>query len=356
MIYDSVIDAPPPTNQEFFEFRRQYQEVLKKFLANENISEDILHKAYKLGRKAILQHLSMLSITAIHDDALIDELQKLESSAHLAIADKASIFLEEVLAPFAMITKEFREAIHLINKRSIEYALRVRSLQEEISHRKRIESDLRESEERHRLMSEVLQASLTEKEALLKEIYHRVKNNLQVVMSLLNLQIESVTDAITKKVLIDSVTRVKSMALVHEMLYQSQNLAKIEMSGYIRKLFEYLCHIYETEFRNEDFNIEIDDISLPIDVAIPLGLIVNELLSNCFKHAFPPGKMGTINVSLTKQNDHIILIVSDNGQGIPADTSELKSLGMRLIHNLTNQLSGKIELEVENGTTFIITI
>lgn len=225
---------------------------------------------------------------------------------------------------------EFRNEIELLNKKNIEYAVRIQELQ----------------------------ASIKEKDALLKEIYHRVKNNLQVISSLLNLQLETTTVPSAKKVLIESATRVRSMSLVHEMLYQTENLAQIEMPEYIDNLFKYLYKIYNIDSKRIKFIADIDAISLNIDIAIPLGLIINELASNSFKHAFPGKKSGAIKLSLKKHDDKIILTISDNGIGIPSELNinDMTTLGMQLIFSLTKQLNGNINLHRSHGTTFILTV
>lgn len=215
----------------------------------------------------------------------------------------------------------------------------------------------KKSEERYRLLYEKLQQSLKEKEALLKEVYHRVKNNLQVVSSLLNLQIETTKDASAKRILIESASRVKSMALVHEMFYQTENLAQIEIGEYIQNLLKYLYQIYDIDSNHIKAITDIDMILVNIDTAIPIGLIINELISNSFKHAFPDNKPGKITLSLKKPDDKIILTVSDNGIGISPkiDINNMSSLGMQLVLSLTRQLGGHIALDRSHGTTFTLT-
>ena len=206
-------------------------------------------------------------------------------------------------------------------------------------------------------IKETLRASLAEKEALLKEVYHRVKNNLQVVSSLLNLQAEATQEPAAQEVLIRSSARVKSMALIHEMLYQTENLAHIDMENYIDNLFKYLFEIYNVDSNKIKLSTDIDTISLSIDSAIPCGLIINELISNALKYAFHGNKSGEIKFSFKKYGNNIILIISDDGEGIPShiDIKNTSSLGMRLIHSLTKQLDGNIVLEKGKGTTFTLT-
>ncbi len=316
-------------DEDFSGFKNQYNTILDKFLNEETTTEMYLNEGYKLGRLAVTENLNIISVAAIHHDCLISFLEKLEKNGHLQIAEKASLFLEEVLAPFQMVAKGFREAINLLNKRSVEYAVRIKSLK----------------------------SSLKEKESLLQEIYHRVKNNLQIISSLLHLQLEATGDPSLQQLLLESVTRVKSMALVHEMLYQSDNLAKIEMREYIDNLFRYLYEMYNVDKNKIKILSDIGPISLNIDVAISLGLIMNELISNSFKHAFPDGNSGEITFSLSEKNEKLILTVSDNGVGIHANilSEDIMSLGMKLVYNLTKQLDGKIVLDKGKGTTFTLT-
>ncbi len=198
--------------------------------------------------------------------------------------------------------------------------------------------------------------SLKEKEAMLKEIYHRVKNNLQVIASLLNLQAKSIADIDSRNIFIESVTRVKSMALVHEMLYQSGNLSQIEMGKYVNTLSKTLADIYHIYNSRVKILIDADSIFLSIENAIPYGLIINELISNAFKHAFPADKPGQITISIKHKDDIISLCVHDNGVGFPAhiDFQNTTTLGMQLIHTLTKQLRGNITLDRSSGTKFTL--
>lgn len=229
--------------------------------------------------------------------------------------------------------------------------------QREITERKRVE--------------EQLQTSLREKEVLLKEIHHRVKNNLQVVSSLLKLQSEQVQDKQTFEMFRESQNRVKSMALFHENLYQSRDLAKIDFAEYIRRIAAYLFRSYGVNPDAITLKIDIEGASVGIDTAMLCGVIINELVSNSLKHAFPTltgqaGKArgerseskGEIRIALCSDTDNqFTLIVSDNGVGLPKDLDfrNTKSLGLQLVNMLTRQLEGTIELDVSDGTAFKIT-
>ena len=207
-----------------------------------------------------------------------------------------------------------------------------------------------------KLANDKLQAALSEKELLLKEVYHRVKNNLQVVSSLINLQADNVKNEEAVDQLKQSADRIKSMALIHEKLYQSKSLAKINFNIYIHSLVEHLLFSHAAHSDKIKINMTIDDLFLDFDTAIPCGLIINELLSNALKHAFPDDQHGEIDISFRLDQGEFILVISDNGIGIPADldSQKITSLGLQLVATLTNQLSGQMTLEKSNGTMFTL--
>jgi PAS domain S-box-containing protein len=202
-----------------------------------------------------------------------------------------------------------------------------------------------------------LEASLQEKEVLLKEIHHRVKNNLQVISSLLYLQSKSIEGQEALEMFQESQDRVRSMALVHERLYQSPDLARIDFAEYVRNLASYLFRSYGVHSNLIQLRINVDDVSLGIDMAVPCGLILNELVSNSLKHAFPNGREGEIRIELCSGDDNeLALVVSDNGVGFPKDLDfrGMESLGLQLVNTLVDQLGGTIELDRSDGTAFEI--
>lgn len=208
-----------------------------------------------------------------------------------------------------------------------------------------------------RRVQEVLQKSVTEKELMLKEIHHRVKNNLQIVSSLLNLQASSIRDPVDLALFGESVDRIRSMALIHDRLYKSHDLAGIEFREYIESLVMSLFHLYGHP--NINFRAEVEDVRLSIDTAIPCGLIINELVTNALKHAFPDRRRGMITVSLaTRTNGDVELSVADNGVGIPEDVDarNTTSLGLQLVNILTGQLTATLEIRRGKGTTFSIVV
>jgi PAS domain S-box-containing protein len=206
-------------------------------------------------------------------------------------------------------------------------------------------------------MEEELKSSLKEKDMLLKEIHHRVKNNLMVISSLLNLQSNYIKDKDDLDMFKESQTRAKSMALIHEKLYKSDDLKSIDFADYMKEIINELINTYKRDPNIIKLNLDLENIILDINTSIPLGLIVNELVSNSLKYAFPDNREGEINVSLKLKDGKYILIIGDNGVGIPRSTDfrNTASLGLQLVNNLTDQINGKIELDRSHGTEFKIT-
>lgn len=201
--------------------------------------------------------------------------------------------------------------------------------------------------------AEQVRSSLGEKEILLKEVHHRVKNNLQVISGLLNLQAHHITDQVSKEIYKESQNRIISMALIHEELYQARDLARVDFGAYIKNLAENLFGSYSVDKDRVTLDLDIDHTEMVVDTAIPCGLIVNELISNCLKHAFPDGMSGRVRVAFHELDDkEYELEVSDDGVGLPPelDITRTASLGMQLIYLIVEQLKGKIEVSREGGT------
>ena len=235
----------------------------------------------------------------------------------------------------------------------------------EITDRKQAEAALQqlnqELEARVEQRTEELIDSLSEKEVLLKELHHRVKNNLQMIQSLLSLQARSIEDPKSLAVLSESQQRVKAMAMAHEKLYHSDSLARINFADYVQSLTRDLLQSYVLNAAMISLSIQVAELELPVDTAIPCGLIINELFSNAIKYAFPEpaadaAQPHVIEVRfLIAENDYM-LTVADNGIGIPetVDLQTAKSLGLRLVNALTRQIRGTLELDRSIGTRFTI--
>ena len=201
-----------------------------------------------------------------------------------------------------------------------------------------------------------LKGALKEKEILLKEIHHRVKNNLQLISSMLNLQCRHIKDRDMVSIFKESQNRIKLMSLIHRILYSSDNVKEIEFEPYIRKLSGYLFKSYGIKEEYIKLNLNINNLSMEIKKAVPCGLIVNELLSNSLKYAFPEGR-GEAYIDFSPLDDgKFLLIVGDKGCSFPCDLDfqNTSSLGLQLVNNLVDQLEGRIELNRENGTEFKI--
>ncbi|HWI57309.1 MAG TPA: histidine kinase dimerization/phosphoacceptor domain -containing protein [Bacillota bacterium] len=209
-------------------------------------------------------------------------------------------------------------------------------------------SDRRQTEER-------IKASLREKEVLLKEIHHRVKNNLQVTSSLLKLQSGYIQDKQAREMFAESQNRIRSMALVHEKLYQSSDLSRINFSEYAESLAALLFRSYGVDGHLIRLKIEAHEAFLSVETAVPCGLIVNELLSNCLKHAFPDKRRGEVRIQIGEQSaGWLTLVVADNGIGLPQgiDIERSVTLGLQLVRTLTRQLNGQLEVASEGRTEF----
>ena len=202
---------------------------------------------------------------------------------------------------------------------------------------------------------ERIQESLQEKEVLLKEIHHRVRNNLQVISSLLDFQADAADDERVRAAFRDSQQRIHSIARIHERLYRSEDLARIDMAGYIQDLAADLKQSYGAW--GVTFEIEVGDEKLDIELAIPFGLIINELVTNAVKHAFPAGRSGEIRIalrSLRSVNGNLEMVISDNGVGLPAkvDPHNPGTIGLTVVNLLTRQLDGRMQVDRRDGTAF----
>jgi PAS domain S-box-containing protein len=208
-----------------------------------------------------------------------------------------------------------------------------------------------------RQREEQLRTALQEKEIMLKEIHHRVKNNLQVISSLLSIQSTYLADPRDAQNFQESRDRIKTMALVHEKLYQSDDLASVDFGPYVERLAANLFRSYAGSGGRVSLRVEVKDVFLDADRAIPCGLIVNELVTNALKYAFPDGRNGNVTVAMHHDDDQYLLIVSDDGIGMRADfdLAETESLGLQLVNMLSNQLGGKVSMDVSQGTRFTVT-
>ena len=209
----------------------------------------------------------------------------------------------------------------------------------------------------HKLAEKQIQQSLREKETLLREIHHRVKNNLAVISSLLSLQAEGISDEGLRRALEESQQRMKSMALVHEHLYQKNDFSRINYKDFIVDVIKELESIYHKRNGTIEIKLNIEDLTLDIDSAIPCSLIINELVTNAYKYAFPDNRSGELGISFAKEDDAYILTIKDNGIGLPkgVDYRNSNTLGLQIVNVLCKQLRGNLEMRVDRGTEAVIT-
>jgi len=313
-------------------------------------TDDAIYLLDRNGRYLFNNKQSLSRIGATKDKALGRTYREFHAE------EESKLFMEKVEEVFETgesLSYEFR------SKREGRYFLRTLSPVKEPGGSIRAVTVVSKEITNRKQAEEQLNASLKEKELLLQEIHHRVKNNMQVISSLLKLQAESIEDETLRTAFRESQNRVRAMALVHEKLYQAKDLAHVPFKDYLQSLIRYLYQSYTPRARNLELSSEIEDLSLDITTAIPCGLILNELLSNAFTHAFPREREGTITVSLRSPEPHTYeLTVSDDGIGLPEaiDPKTTKTLGLHLVSILVeDQLRGKVELERGNGTTFRVT-
>lgn len=207
--------------------------------------------------------------------------------------------------------------------------------------------------------NKIISKSLDEKEMLLKEIHHRVKNNLQVISSLLSLQSQTITDETAHSAILEGRNRVKSMALIHQNLYQDENLSGVNAAEYISKLTENLFSSYRVDHDNIQFQHQVAPVSLDVDTIIPIGLILNELISNALKYAFPDGRKGILEVQLEQLEEGIKLSVKDNGVGVEKEILDKKqstSMGYRIVNAFVKKLKAVMTVDHQEGTKVDILI
>jgi two-component system, sensor histidine kinase PdtaS len=250
--------------------------------------------------------------------------------------------------------RSFTTTMHVANNRAIpfEFTIKIVSMYG-VSSAVAVGRDISE----RRVAEEQIKATLREKEVMLKEIHHRVKNNMQVISSLLSIQSQYLADSRDLDLFRRSQDRVRSMALVHEKLYQTDDMAVIDFSPYIESLTRNLLVSYRDDASTVKLNLDVAGVFLGIDTAIPCGLIVNELVSNALKHAFPGGRKGQLTIYMRQDGESYVLEVSDDGTGLShlPDIEKSQSMGLQLVTLLTEQLDGTMSLDTSHGTKFRIT-
>jgi two-component sensor histidine kinase len=203
---------------------------------------------------------------------------------------------------------------------------------------------------------ERIKTSLKEKELLLREVHHRVKNNLQIILSLMNLQARYLKDGESFRMFMETQNRISSMAAIHESLYRSGTVAMIDFTGYVRDIAAGLFRSYSVTPANVKMKIDASDVHMDADMAIPCGLIINEMVSNSMKFAFPGERKGEIYISFRQEGDDCTMVVGDDGVGFPTelDFRSKDTLGLRLVNILLEQLDGDMSLDRDGGTRFTV--
>jgi two-component sensor histidine kinase len=302
-----------------------------------------------------LKNIPLIFYTATYTDKKDEELAlKLGASKFIrkpAVRDELIKIIqclirdveERKIEPKKLIFGKEKEIFKLYSERLVnKLEKKMLALEKEVTKRKRAE--------------EQIKASLREKEVLLQEIHHRVKNNLQIISSLIKLQTKQIKDENVLEILKSTQNRVHSMAAIHDRLYQSKDFARVDFGEYVQSLTAHLFSVYRIDPKAIKLSKKIKDVFLHVNSAIPCGLIISELVSNSLKHAFPAGKKGEIKIFMNHLNkNEIELIVSDNGIGLPEgiDFRDPDSLGLHLVTILAeDQLHGDIKLDRTKGTSF----
>jgi len=329
--------------------RQLYRRILEKHVNNLYIAKD----GYN-GLELYQKHKPDLVITdmvmpVMNGLEMVKEIKKIAPDAKFVVM---SAYSEK---------DSFVESIHLgidgYLMKPVE-AKKLLSLIDEFAGITLMKWELERKEKKRREAEEYLKKSLEEKDILLREVHHRVKNNMQIISSILRMQSRNIDDPKLKDVLQESQNRIHSMALIHENLYNNKSLANIKFSTYIKSLSGNIARTYASQNAHVKFDYQIDEAYLPMDIAIPCGLIINELISNSFKYAFSGKSNGVISIHFNSmEEDEFKLIVSDDGIGIPdsIDITKTKSLGMKILHKLVQQIDGELQSDFSNGTKFNIT-
>ncbi|MCT7579667.1 histidine kinase dimerization/phosphoacceptor domain -containing protein [Aliarcobacter butzleri] len=347
---------------------------LKEILKQKNTNEPIIHK---INEKEVLTWIIDLSSNNNSRALLLAysiDKKQLEEKNHLQILFLLPETLLAIGISFLLILFFFRRIINNINTLT-KTAIKVNNGEKNIRSNVKgddaigilgksfdcmldnFENNIKILDEKVIERTKEITKSLEEKEILLKEIHHRVKNNLALTISLIELQEEEIEDKKTKKVLVDITERIYTMELLHRKLYESTNLNKIPFDSYVMDLIETISKSYDKE-KNVRIKASIENIDLNIETAMPYGIILNELITNCFKYAFKNQDEPKLEITISKKNnEEISLILKDNGKGLSKDFSKLsnETLGLRLINMIVNfQLMGKVIYEFDNGAKFTI--
>jgi PAS domain S-box-containing protein len=360
--------------QELLEHNEQnYKAMLDEspygiIIINKNKVEYFNHRAEKilkieLNKKTNIEKLFPSALIKIKNEEInqgdLKHLDRVEFNA-----GTEPVFLDMYVKPILFENKQMTELSFVDIQDRIEleeekiktgvFQKLNNQLKAEIAKKERIENELIKSLELNQNQAAKLTESLKEKDILIKEVHHRVKNNLQVISSIFNLQNAYSKNEGIKEVLKESQNRIKSMAYIHESLYKSSQLGKIDFEEYVSKLCNNLIRSYAIRDNQISLLTETEKVLLHLDQAIPCGLMVNEIISNSLKHAFPAHGRGIIAINLRCRKNRVKLRLSDDGIGIPANIlrGETNTLGMQLIETLVEQIRGELKIDTEMGSSF----
>ena len=340
LVYRNLVSIKR-SEKDLKESERKFREIFNK--ANDMISVNVMNEDGIPGKFLEVNEVVSKRLGYTNEELLSmtpSDLVSPEKSDLIQVNAEKLFKKGQNTFEIVLVTKDGKEIPVEVNNHFIDYNGKRVSLavSRDITDRKKSE--------------EQLKSSLEEKIVLLREIHHRVNNNLQIISSLFNLQ-SNYVDENSKDILVASQSRVKSMAMIHEKLYQSPDLTRINMKDYIESFVSGLFSLYMVETTAIHLQTDLEDIEMGIDTAIPVGLIINELVTNSLKHAFPAGNEGgIIEISFRKEGELLTLKIADNGIGLPErrKIETKKSLGLQLVSNLVNQLDGTMMVSGENGT------
>jgi two-component sensor histidine kinase/CheY-like chemotaxis protein len=325
-----------------------YNRLLSKRVKIFYIAED-----GKQGLELYQQHKPDLIITDI-SMPIMDGLEMIK------LIKEIDTEIKVIVMSAYSIKEYFLEAINLgVNGYLIKpvEAKKLYQLIDDLASQILLKKELENREQQRRQAEESLKRSLAEKDILLKEVHHRVKNNMQIISSILKMQERQVDDPKLKEVLEESQNRIRSMALVHEDLYRNENLENIKFINYAKSLAGNLMRTFSDHHGKINMVYEIEDVLLPLDTGIPCGLIINELISNSFKYAFKNRESGIIKIGLKSSDDgKYLLEVSDDGVGFDKEVvvENAKTLGLKIVNKLVQQIEGTLEYDFSEGSKFII--
>lgn len=338
-------------------------------LSDAALTERALTKAgYQVLSERVENALEMQAALAKHPwDVIIADyrLPDLDAPAALSLLQESGLDI-----PFIVVAGAIGEelAVAMMKAGAHDYLLKddmarlapavEREIRDARTRRERSQAEQALNESRERFLEQAIALErqtvlLQQRETMLREIHHRVKNNMQVMSSLLSLQSRSASSVEARRMLEENQNRIQSMALLHEILYQSQDLALVDFSKYLLRMVDHLFRSYGVNSRQIRLQSDLDPIKIDLDDALPTGLLISEVVSNSLKHGFPDGRQGVIRIQLRRQTGGIVsLVLSDSGVGLPADVdwTTSRSLGLRLVRVLADQLRASLDIRSESGT------